>query len=170
MRAVFVWVFVMLLAVPALAAPREGTVELEKTPWGMTRADVVQMLNINPPEGDGQIVLKARLYDHEAGMIYIFWQGKLAAVNVQVIKGLDETIAKNLVSRIRNDLSARYGEAVKKDALCYQESQCTYSLWQKDLETNVVLQHERSQGLERVTLIYASSAAQAAMRKAEEAK
>jgi len=174
MRSIFVFCVWALLAVPAFAAAKQNDmndmIDLAKTPWGMTRAETAAALGVSPPKGEEPFVIKAKLYGHPAGIIYVFWQGHLSAVNAQIVEGIDESKAKTLMAQLENDLTVRYGKMQKKNTPCRDGPLCTYSTWEKDAKTDVVLQHERRHSIERITLIYVSRDAVAAKRRLENVK
>lgn len=159
----------LAFAFPAPAAPKGDLVDISKTPWGMPRAEVAKMLGVAAPEGDKPIILTGKLEDYEAGIVYSFRKDKLFAFTIQIAKGLDLAGAKKLVPRLEKDLRARYGDPVKKDLLCPgATTACTFSKWQKDGETFVLLRHETLKTGERVSIDYVSQAAQAEVDKERE--
>ena len=171
MRGICVFCVLAFLAVPAFTAAKQNDIiDLAKTPWGMTRAEAAAVLGVRPPDGEEPFMMKAKLYGHPVGIMYVFWQGHLSAVNAQMVEGLDASNAKKLTAQLENDLISRYGKAHKKNAPCHDHQLCTYSKWEKDSATDVILQHERQHGIERITLVYVSRDAVAAKRQLENAK
>jgi hypothetical protein len=171
MRSIFLFCVLALLTVPMIAAAKQNDmIDLAKTPWGMSRSETAAALGVSPPKGEDPFVMKAKLYGQPVGIMYVFWQGQLSAVNVQMVEGLDEGRAKTMMAQLENDLIARYGKAQKENAPCHDNKLCAYSKWEKDRETDVVLQHERQHSLERITLIYVSREAVAAKRRLEHVK
>ncbi len=161
MRFFLTGLLVLALAVPAFAASGREPFDLQKTPWGMAREDVAKMLNVQPyAKGNDPITFKANVSGREAGIIYVFHKGKLAAVNVQFVKGLDASGATDLVGRLHKALSERYGAPHPNEFGCAFERQCTYSKWNKDDSTFVVLEYQQEKG-RRVTVAYVSREAHA---------
>ena len=158
MRKFILCTLILLLAVPAWAASKGDLINLDKTPWGMPFKSVLKALHIDKAPATDQIVLKASIDEHEAGLIYVFNNEKLVAVNVQVSKGLDVNKAKKLFARLETELASRYGVAQKDKMLCPAEPGCVFSRWTGNDSTDVILQRDCIDGREQVTVVYVSRA------------